>query len=260
MSTRPKIILYDLETTHNLLAAFRLLNDDMIPFDNIVQERYIVCAAWKELDKSRVHSVSTLDHPARYAKNPHDDYHVCKVLHAMIDDADILVAHNGDDYDLKFLEGRLIAHGFPPLAPTTTIDTLKVARRQFLFNSNRLDYLGKYLGVGRKTKTEPGLWMRVLNGEKAAVRAMVRYNKGDVLLLEAVFKKLRPFMAHYPHLALWDPSHIATTCPRCGSGRSRSKGLHRALTRIYQRRICLKCGGHFRNIKAEAGGTPTRVI
>ena len=71
----PRILLWDIETTHNLAAVFRLGNDDYIPHDNVVQERYIVTAAYKWLDKPAVHAVSVLDDPRRYKRNPHDDYH-----------------------------------------------------------------------------------------------------------------------------------------------------------------------------------------
>src|SRR5262245_46864045 len=97
--TEPKIVLWDVETTHNLMAVFRLLNHDMLPFDNILQERYIVSAAWKELGAKKVEAVSTLDDPKRFKKDHNDDYFVVKTLHDVLSKADVIVAHNGDAYD-----------------------------------------------------------------------------------------------------------------------------------------------------------------
>lgn len=253
----PKIVLWDIETTHNLVAVFKLFGEDYISPDNLLQERYIVCAAWKDLGKTAVSAVSTLDDPKRFAKDPHDDYHVVKTLHAVLSDADVIIAHNGDKYDIKFTEGRMLFHGLSPLPPIVKIDTLKVAKDRFLFNSNKLDYLGSFLKVGRKKPTTGGLWLRVLQGDKAAVKEMVTYNKQDVELLERVFEKLRPYVANHISRQLFGQT---TGCPRCGSVKVQSRGTHRATTRVYQRFQCQGCGGWFRNLKAESKSTSLRVL
>ena len=252
----PRIILWDIETTHNIVATFRLFDQEPIPHTNVLQERYIVCAAWKELDKPKVHAYATVNDPLRFETNSHDDKSVVLHLREVLAEADVIVAHNGDEYDLKFLKGRMIAHGFSPLPPIPTIDTLKVARRQFLFNSNRLDYLGAYLKVGRKQKTSPELWLRVLQGDARAVREMVRYNKGDVLLLEKIFKKLQPYIPNHINRQLYGGSG----CPRCGSLKVQARGTHKALTREYQRFQCQACAGWFRELKASGHKATTRVL
>jgi hypothetical protein len=251
----PRIILYDIETTHNIVAAFQLKNQDWIHPDNILQERFVVCASWKELGKPGVHSVSTLDDPKRFKKTPTDDYHVIKTLHKVLSEADVVVAHNGDQFDLKFAEGRMLVQGFDPLPPITKIDTLKTARERFLLNANNLNYLGQLLKVGKKTPTTPGLWLKVLGGDPAAIREMVRYNKQDVLLLERVFLKLRPYIANHVNRHLYG----GTGCPRCGSTKVQSRGVHRALTQVYQRYQCQGCGGWFRERKATKGAN-SRVL
>src|SRR4051812_2648154 len=105
----PRIILWDIETTHNLAAVFKLYGEDYISPENLLQERYIVCASWKVLGGKAVADVSTLDDPKRYKKTPHDDYHVCKTLHGVLSNADVIVAHNGDKYDIKFTEARMLS-------------------------------------------------------------------------------------------------------------------------------------------------------
>lgn len=256
----PRIILWDIETSHNLAAVFRLTQNDYIQAENIVQERYIICASWKELGKRAVSAVSTLDDPKRYAVSPYDDYHVVKTLHEVLSSADIIIAHNGDQYDIKFSKGRMLIHGFPPLPPILSIDTLKTARNQFLLNANNLNYLGKMLGVGGKKPTKQGLWLRVLQGEAQAVREMVAYNKQDVLLLERVFLKLRPFIADHVNRQLFGAKAGAHTCPRCGSANTQYRGVHRALTQTYRRLQCADCGGWFRHRQAERGATASRVL
>ena len=246
------------ETSHNLVAVFKLFGEDYIPADNILQERYIICAAWKELGAKKVRAVSVLDDPKRYAHNPHDDFYVVKTLHEMLSSANVIVAHNGDKYDIKFAEGRMLYHELSPLPPIVKIDTLKVAKDRFLFNSNRLDYLGQFLRVGRKRHTSNGLWLRVLQEDKAAVKEMVSYNKQDVELLERVFLKLQPYVANHISRQLFGQK--GDGCPRCGSTAVQRRGVHRATTRVYQRMQCQTCGGWFRNFTADNKSTTHRVL
>ena len=253
----PKVTLWDIETTHNLAAVFRLLNQDMIPAENIIKERYVVCASWKTLGEPEVYAVSTLDAPRRFKKDPSDDFYVIKTLHHVLSQSDVIIAHNGDAYDIKFTETRMLKHGLEPLPPILKIDTLKAARDRFLFNANNLDYLGNFLGVGRKKPTTSGLWLRVLQGDPEAIQEMVGYNKQDVLLLERVFLKLQPYMANHINRQLF-PGAVGK-CPRCDSSDVQSRGTHRALTQSYQRFYCNACGGWFRNSKSTSG-TKTRVL
>lgn len=256
LRNEPRIVLYDIETTHNLAAVFKLFGEDYIDPSNLIQERYICCASWKVLGERQVSSVSVLDNPKLYEKDPHNDKYVVETLHKVLSEADVIIGHNGDAYDLKFTEGRCLFHSLSPLPLIPSIDTLKVAKSRFLFNSNKLDYLGAFLKVGRKKPTKTGLWIRVLNGDKKAVREMVSYNKQDVLLLERVFMKLRPYVANHISRELF--GH--TGCPRCGSKHYQSRGLHRAVTKVYQRFQCQTCGGWFRLLKGELGSTKFRVL
>lgn len=245
----PKILILDIETTHNVVAAFDL-QTEYIPHDNILKERIVVCACWKFLGEKKIYSVATYNG---------DDRVVIKTLIKLIDDADAVVAHNGDSFDLKMIKGRALIHGFPPLAPVTTIDTLKISRGAFRLNSNRLDYLGKVLGFGGKTKTDNGLWLEVLKGNKSAINKMVTYNKRDVDLLEKVFLKLRPYAPNYINRELFGKAG----CPRCGSNHTQSRGIHRAISRVYRRFQCqnIKCMGWFRAaVNEKKPTTRSRVL
>lgn len=257
MASSPRVILWDIETVQNLAAVFRLTQNDYIQPANIVQERYIVCAAWKVLGEDKVHSVSILDDPKRFKKDHHDDLYVCKTLHDVLAGADVIIAHNGDLYDIKFTEGRFLIHDLEPLPPITKIDTLKAARDRFLLNANNLDYLGQLLKVGKKEKTTPELWLRVLRGEQKAIKEMLYYNKKDVVLLEKVFLKLQPYISNHVNRQLFGE----LGCPRCGSLKIQSRGVHRAVTQIYQRFQCQSCKGWFRDLKADRSkSVKTRVL
>ncbi len=260
--SEPKILLWDIETSLESVAVFSLRNQDWIHPSNILQERYIICYSYQWLGDDKVHSVSVLDDPKLFAKDPHSDKHVMTKLHELLSEADAVVHHNGNAFDLKFSETRMLAHGLTPLPIIPHIDTLKTAKTRFFFNSNSLEYLGTLLGVGHKLDHSKGLWLTILkegNSPKAvkAIKEMVKYNKQDVLLLRDVFLKLRPYMPDYMSRHLF--GNPDSTCPRCGSHHVQKRGIHRALTQLYQRFQCSKCGGWFR-VRKSSGRTETRIL
>jgi hypothetical protein len=240
----PKILFWDIETSLQPVAVFQLAKNDWIDPSNLLGERYIICAAWKWQDDPDVHTVSVLDDPKRYKRNPHDDAHVVTTLRTVLSQADILVHHNGDKFDKRYLDTRILAHGLDPLPPLATIDTYKVAKQKFLFNSNKLDYIGQFLKLGQKLPTTPGLWMRILRGDATAIPEMVAYNAQDVRLLEDVYHALQGHIPKHPHTTVYDGT---SGCPRCGSSKLQSRGVHRARTSTYQRYQCQSCGGWTRS-------------
>lgn len=243
----PKILLYDLETSLEAVTVFSLQHNDYINPDAIIKERSIICVSWKWLGEKKVHSVSVLDDPKRFSQDTSDDKYVVETFRKVMLEADVVIGHNSENFDKKYLDTRILFHGLDPLPPITSIDTYKVAKSNLLFNSNKLDYIGGYLGVGRKKTTSPGLWMRVFNGDVNAIKEMIVYNKQDVLLLERVYLKLQPFCANHINRQLFGQ----TGCPRCGSAKVQSRGFHRAISRVYRRWQCQACAGWFRSVVNE---------
>lgn len=239
-NNKPRILFYDIETSHNVAAIFDLFSEHIV-HDSIIQEKYIICVAFKWQGSNKVHTVSVLDDPVRFAKNPNDDYHVVKYMHDVISSADAIVAHYGDKFDIKVFNSRAIYHGLPPLPPVIQIDTHKMARKKFKFNCNRLDYLGKYFKLGSKIKTDITLWLRCLKGERRAIQEMVDYNKGDVVLLEKIYNRLVPYVSSGVNINLFmDTKDIA--CTHCGSSKLQQRGFRYTKTRKYKRMQCQDCG------------------
>lgn len=257
----PRILFYDIETSLQTVAVFQLGNNDWIRPENIVQERYVISICWQWLGESKVHSVSLLDNPALFAKDPTDDSFVLETFHKVYSEADCTVAHYGDSFDKKYIMTRMIKHGMDPLPPTPSIDTKKIVKQQFYFNSNSLDYVGKFLGLGGKINTPSGLWLKILKGDDVenAIKTMVVYNKRDVTLLRDVFMKLRAYIPNHINRQLFGKTE---GCPRCGSKKVQSRGTYYAQTRTYRRWQCVGgCKGWFRTLKAdEQSTTKHRVL
>lgn len=176
-----------------------------------------------------------------YNPNKPDDFPIVEKLWALFNEADIIIAHNGDRFDIPKSKTRFIIHGLPPPAPSKTIDTKKIAKG-FGFESNKLDELGRQLGLGRKLHTGgQALWDGCRDGEKEAWQLMKRYNKQDVVLLEQVYLKLRGWYKPHTNLGLITRNH---SCPNCGSFREQwvRNGFSYKKSGRHQRYSCRNCG------------------
>ena len=105
--------------------------------------------AWKWQGEKKIHVKALCDYP-EYDANLDNDFFLVKDLRDLFDEADVLIAHNGDRFDIRKAQARMVRYGMKPPSRYQTIDTLKAARKYFQFDSSRLDALGQYLGLGQK--------------------------------------------------------------------------------------------------------------
>lgn len=231
----PKILFIDIETAPNLGWVWGKWEQNVI--EN-VQDWYMLSFAYKWLGDKKVEAYSLPDFKDMYKKEPENDHCLTYQLWNLMNEADIIVAHNGDEFDIKKANARFIAHGYEPLSPYKTIDTKKVAKKYFKFDSNKLDELGKYLGLGRKMPhTGFHLWKGCMSGDRKSWKTMVEYNKNDIVLLEKVFLKMRPWMKTFPIVRADNGD-----CTNCGSGKLIKRGFSFTRTNKIQRLQCVDCG------------------
>lgn len=230
---KPKILFFDIETSPNLAYIWGKYEQDAIAFES---EWQILSVAWKWQGDTEVKCVTSKDRS--------DDFTVCKKLHSLLSAAEVVIAHNGDDFDLKKARSRFVAHGMPPLPPLATVDTLKVARKYFKFNSNKLDDLGKTLSIGRKIKHSGfDLWLGCMRNSAKAWKKMIKYNKMDVVLLEKVYNKILPWIDRHPNLAALKNSP-KKGCPNCGKFDIVKWGFRATPAGTQQRMLCKDCGAY----------------
>jgi len=226
-----KILLYDTENIYNVIAAWGVWEQNAI---RVIEHRQIISFAWKWLGEKKVHCLALPDFP-EYKKNPKNNYFLMKKLHELLCEADVSIAHNGISFDDRRSNTDMIKHGFTPPPNRRSIDTLRVARTKFGFNSNKLDDLGEFLKVGRKVK-HPGIsmWDGCRDGDMKSWAMMKKYNAGDIYpLLEKVYLKLRPWMTNHPNMNPLPPttvttaaSRIAYLCPACRSPKVHQRGFY----------------------------------
>lgn len=239
-----RLLLFDIETSPNVVYSWTIGRKVSLSHDNIVKERQIICICWKWVGENKVHSID-------WGKKQNDRSLLVE-FSKVLNEADVAIAHNGDRYDIRFINGRLAFHDLPPVGEVTTIDTLKQSRKVFFINSHRLDYLGQFLGLGRKLDTGGfGLWKSVMDGDEKSLAKMIRYCKQDVKLLESVYEKVRKYAPQSVHMGVLNHGD-RLSCKACGADDTRWSG-YRIRTKItYRTRTCNQCGHFWRTeIRAE---------
>ena len=135
----------------------------------------------------------------------------------IMNEADECVAHNGDRFDIKKIRTRCVYHRIPMFPKYRTLDTLKKAKSGFNFNSNRLDYIAKFLGVGAKLEHDGfDMWVECVKGNKEALDKMVKYCDMDIIVLEDVFFTLQNYITNNTNVAV-NNGKLKACCPNCGS-------------------------------------------
>jgi len=249
-----KILYYDIETAPNLSMVWGQYEQNVIAHE---REWYMLCVSYRWEHENKTHVTSLVDFPSFYKKDPENDFHVVKKLWELFDEADIVIAHNGDRFDMRKANARFVAHGLGPASPVKSVDTLKAARRYFMFNSNKLDHLGDHLGVGRKVSTGGfETWAGCMRGDMKYWKLMIKYAKQDVDLLRKVYMKLRPWMKNHPNLNVYDGGH---NCPTCGSSKLQKRGVRYTQVATYQQWQCNDCKSYSRTRVSEQVERPSIV-
>lgn len=233
----PKVLLFDLETSPILGYTFGLYETNVL---HVVRDSFMLSFAFKWQGDKKVQVRALPDYPL-YKKDRYDDTSLLKDLHALIDSADIVIAHNGDGFDVKVANARFIKQGLDPIANRISIDTLKEARKKFRFTSNKLTDLATYAGLGQKKETGgKDLWVNCMDGDPKAWRKMKEYNIHDVVLLEGIYLWMRPWMKTHPNMNIF--KNTIAQCSRCLSSNVMKWGRRFKGGGAYQRFMCGECG------------------
>lgn len=239
-----KTLIMDIETSPNLGYVWGIWEQNVI---DVKEHWKIICFSYKWLGDKKTHVVSLGSY-----KDQSSDKPLVEALWKLFNESDVIIAHNGNNFDIKKTNARFIIHGLNPPSPYKTIDTLKIARKYFKFDSNKLDDLGKYFKVGKKLKTGGfDLWLGCMAGDAKSWKLMERYNKMDVILLERVYLKMLGWIDNHPNNALY--SGDIDSCPNCGSNKIQRRGFTYKKTRKYQRFQCTDCGKWNQSIEAVPG-------
>lgn len=221
MSKDPRILLFDIETTH-LKADFGTL----------------LCFGFKWFGESKVEVPSIADFSA-WKKDPTNDKGLVKAAAEVLSSADMWVTYYGKGFDVKYLNSKLLEHDLPVLPNIPHVDLFYTVRGNLALSRKSLANVSYFLKLdATKTPVEGRIWKRAMVGHEDSLRYIIRHCRSDVLVLEEAYLKLRPLVRTHPRVRGFGP------CRFCGSEELQRRGrVINALKKEKQRVVCKECGG-----------------
>lgn len=244
--TMPKILLFDIET-FPIQAFVWSLWQDRINLDMVVRDWSVLSWAAKWY-KSPPNEVFYED--VEKQANLFDDKKILKKLWKLLDEADYVIGHNSDAFDIKKVNSRFLELGMKPPSSYKRLDTLKLAKKHFKFSSNKLSELTsklckKYKKSSHSKFAGTKLWMECIARNPQAFKEMKDYNKLDVLSLEELFEKLLPWQDAF----LFNKFNVEKPVCSCGNDKFKKSGIYYTNAHSYQKYQCTNCGAECRDKK-----------
>jgi len=249
-----RVLSFDIETAPMLSYHWGLWNQN-IYMDNVHKDWCILTWAAKWIFEDKVYSERIS--PDEVIER--DDKRIVKSLWNLLDQADIVIAHNAKKFDVRVANARFLKHGLRPPSHYQVVDTLKVARKQFRMMSNKLDDICTYMGIEGKMETPKGLWKKAVEGNQEAIYIMDEYCVQDVKILEDVYFELRPWIKPHPNLNLLEDPDGSNKCPTCASPNLSYDGDYVTYANRFHNFRCGDCGALSRS-RVNSTGKETRDV
>ena len=233
-----KILIIDIETAPSLAYVWRFFKEN-IGAKQVRENSFILSYAAKWFGDDEI--------IYNDCREDLDESSLILEMASLLDEADVVVAHNGKAFDIPKIKAACLVNGVPVPSPFKVVDTCLVARKQFRFESNSLEYLADVLDLEHKKLPHgkfPGftLWSECLKGNVEAWNEMEEYNVHDILVLEDLYILMRPWINNHPNAGVFAEAED-TLCPKCGSSHIHYRGYAYTNVGKFRRFRCNDCGG-----------------
>lgn len=186
----PKILYFDIEVslcTYEVYGPY--VRDSWLRSDQKIEDWYIItwAAGWvNDADFAYVFSERVRDTEAK----ARDDKRCLTRLWELMDAADYVVGHNSDKYDVKKAHYRFVVNGMGLPYKSKQVDTLKMAKKYFSADSNKLDEWARLFGGNGKKIMDYEDWSRINRDPVASdLQKMEDYCRQDVREGAMVFRE-----------------------------------------------------------------------
>jgi len=256
-----KILLFDIETDFMVNATWGLWKQN-IHIGQIIKDWSMICWSAKWLFSETIYSGTVTPEESLMR----DDKKATIELWKLVDEADVIIAHNLAGFDKKKMNTCFLKHDLGQPSSYQMIDTLLIARSNFAISSNKLDYLAKFFGLPMKFDTSFSLWrecdgidaivteeitstsksiLKITTYNKKVIQKaldyMVEYCKNDVSVLESIYLILRAWDKRHPNLALYGQEK-GGRCYVCKGTNFVDTSPYLTPVSIYPAKRCLDCG------------------
>jgi DNA polymerase elongation subunit (family B) len=188
---RIEVLLFDLETSPSKFWGWGT-GEQYVSYNMLVEgtETKVITSQYKKL---------LVDKEAKYlvwdwnGVQGGDDSSLVEETVRLVNNADIVIGQNVNNFDIKVLQERAKILRLSPISIDFPLDTLTTSRKSFKSMSHRLDYRSKQHGLGGKIKMEMQDWIDILEGRVSPEEKMVPYGLKDVEDTEEVFWRELPY-------------------------------------------------------------------
>lgn len=241
-----KVLLFDVETLPMVNYTWGRYKQN-VALNQTIKESCMLSWAAKWLYEEEVMGdiLTPLEVKSR------DDARITLSLWKLIDEADVVIAYNGKQFDRPVVNTRSLVNGLKPYSPVKIIDPYVDVKHNFRFSSNKMDEIATMLGLDNKISTDFQLWVDCDNGKTEALDQMLKYNMQDVVVLEQIFDEMRPWLNMQSLLPMFEDKFV---CMACGSDNYEFTGKYYYTPfgkyKLYR---CKDCGKYFRSRQNEYG-------
>jgi hypothetical protein len=210
---QPKIVIFDIETLP-MEGRFWGGHKQYISPVQVTKDSLLLSWSCKDFMRGEVRSQCLTPKEIRRG----DDVRIVEGIWKEFCRANILVSHNGDDFDIPFVNSRVLFHNGVPPTPYLSVDTYKILKYNFRLPWYKLDYVNRFLGLTRKVDSGGfELWNRCAEGDTDALDNMEVYNRQDTLSLEELYVRIRAWDKRHPNIGLYFTDNAESHCRICGS-------------------------------------------
>ena len=249
-----KVLYFDLETTLAKSYHFQQWGVNLSAKQKI-QESNLLSIAWAFNNGDVCGDILSKEEVLE-----HDDERLILKLWCLLDNADIVVAHNASKFDIKKANTYFLKYGLNPPSPYRVVDTLRIAKKKFALPFNNLDYIANFLNVGSKLDTNIDLWIECDKGNQEALDKMLEYNICDVKVLRDVHKRLLTWDNNNVNMNTYNDDRFS--CTNCGSDKVEmitNKFVHTNANKYLAYR-CNDCGCVMRGNKHNSVGDKLLIV
>jgi len=237
-----KRLFYDIETSFCKGHFWRPGYGQNILPHQITDYAKIISIHWKWEGKDKVHNLD-------WGLKKQCDKKMLEIFVKEMEKADEIITHNGKRFDTPWIRTRCVKHGIPISHVYNEMDTYKWCKKYLNLPSNSLAEACKYFNLEAK-KDAGGIktWIDVIyKKSKESLKHLLYYGDGDIISLEALFHKLRPYTNPNMHYSVLKGGN-KFECPECsGLGKWHKTYTTRAGT-IQHYMLCRdkKCGTRYK--------------
>ena len=156
----------------------------------------ILCGCIKEYGSGKITTIRADEFPT-WQKEKSNNRAVVEGIVKELDKYDILIAHNGQYFDKRWLNTSCIEYGLYPICRLKKfIDPVLLSRKHLRMGRNSLAALLDHFDIPvKKTPVELKLWTKAaLDSNAACMQKIVTHCLHDVRSLEMFYDKVRPLI------------------------------------------------------------------